>query len=89
MDEAVCRKRELFRIWKQSRNEEDRKKYTEAKKDAKRVVYVAMDLKALEAVVLRRVICIGMVVSWLELPNKGLGRRKMLGLFDLQIKLGR
>ena len=28
---AVC-KRELFRIWKQSRNEEDRKKYCEAKK---------------------------------------------------------
>ena len=47
---AVCRKRELFRIWKQSRNEEDRKKYCEAKKDAKRVVYMAMDQKAREAV---------------------------------------
>ena len=27
---AVCRKRELCRIWKQSRNEEDRKKYCES-----------------------------------------------------------
>ena len=27
VDVTVCRKRELFRIWKQSRNEEDRKKY--------------------------------------------------------------
>ena len=33
-----CRRRELFRIWKQSQNEEDRKKCCEAKKDAKRVV---------------------------------------------------
>ena len=50
VDVAVCRKRELFRIWKHSRNEEDRKKYCEAKKDAKRVVYMAMDQKAREAV---------------------------------------
>ena len=35
---AVCRKRDLFRIWKQSMNEEDRKKHSEAKKDGKRVV---------------------------------------------------
>ena len=47
MDVAVYRKRELFRIWKQSRNEEDRKKYYLAKKkDAKTVVYMAMDQKA-------------------------------------------
>ena len=45
-DVAVCRKRELFKIWKQSRNEEDGKKYCEAKKDAKRVVYMAMNRKA-------------------------------------------
>ena len=32
VDVAVCRKRELFRIWKQSRNEEDRRKYCETKK---------------------------------------------------------
>ena len=50
VDVAVCRKRELFRIWKQSRNEEDRKKYLEAKKDAERVVYIAMDQKAWEVV---------------------------------------
>ena len=50
VDVAVCRKRELFRIWRQSRNEEDRKKYCKAKKDAKRVVYVAIDQKAWEAV---------------------------------------
>ena len=46
VDVAVCRKRELFRIWKQSWNEEDREKYCEAKKDAKRVIYMAMDQKA-------------------------------------------
>ena len=39
-------KRKLFRIWKQSRNEEDRKKYCETKQDAKRVVNMA--LKAVE-----------------------------------------
>ena len=39
MHVAVCRKRDLFRIWKQSLNEEDRKKYSEANKDGKRVVY--------------------------------------------------
>ena len=50
MDVAVCRKRELFRISKQSWNEEDRKKYCDAKKDAKRVVYMAMNQKAQEAV---------------------------------------
>ena len=50
VDVAVCRKRELFRIWRQGRNEEDRKKYCKAKKDAKRVVYMAVDQKAQEAV---------------------------------------
>ena len=47
---AVCRKRELFRIWKQSQDEEDRKKYCEAKRDAKRVAYMAMNQKASEMV---------------------------------------
>ena len=28
----LCVERQLFRIWKQSRNEKDRKKYYEAKK---------------------------------------------------------
>ena len=42
-------KRSLFKIWKQSWNVEDKKKYCEAKKDAKRVVYMAMDQKAREA----------------------------------------
>ena len=46
----LCGKSELFRIWKQSQNEEDRKKYCEAKKDAKRVVYMAMDQKAQKVV---------------------------------------
>ena len=44
----MCRKRELFRIWKQSRNEEDRRKNCETKKDARRVVYMVMDQKARE-----------------------------------------
>ena len=87
VDVAVCRKRELFRIWKQSRNGEDRKKYCEAKKDAKRVVYMAIDQKAREAVE-KVVICVAMAVSCLELPNKGLGRRKMLlGLVVLKMKV--
>ena len=50
VDVAVHRNRELFRIWRQSPNEDDRKKYCEAKKDAKRVVYMAMDQRAREAV---------------------------------------
>ena len=50
VDVAVCRKRLLFGIWKQSQNEEDRKKYYETKKDAKRVAYMAMDQKSWEAV---------------------------------------
>ena len=50
MNEAVCRKRELFSIWKQNQNEEDRKKYYEAKKNPKKVVYIARDQKALETV---------------------------------------
>ena len=50
VDVAVCRNRELFRIWKQSWNEEDKKEYCEAKKDAKRVVCIAMDQKAEEVV---------------------------------------
>ena len=41
--------RELIAIWKQSQNEEDTKKYCESKKDAKRVVYTAMNQKAREA----------------------------------------
>ena len=40
-DVAVCRKGELFRIWKQGWNEKDRKKYCEPKK--KTAVYMAMD----------------------------------------------
>ena len=43
---AMCRKRELFRIWKQTWNEEDRKKYCETKKDAESLVYMTMDQKA-------------------------------------------
>ena len=46
MDVAVCGKNELFSIWKQSWNEEDRTRYCQAKKDAKRVACMAMDHKA-------------------------------------------
>ena len=42
---AVCRKRELFRIWKQSQNE-DRKKYCMAEKDTSTVVCMTMNQKA-------------------------------------------
>ena len=43
VDVTVRRKRELFRIWKQKWNEEGRKKYCLAKKDATRVIYMTMD----------------------------------------------
>ena len=53
-----------------------RKKCCEAKKDAKRVVYMAMNQKAQKAVED-------------ESPNKVLGRRKMLlGLVVLKMKVG-
>ena len=50
MDVAAFKKRELYRIWKHSRNEEDRKKYCDVKKDGMRVVDVAMDQKVQEVV---------------------------------------
>ena len=56
---AVCRKRDLFRIWKQSWNEEDRNKQCEGKKDAKRVVYMANDQKACEALEMVDLCCDG------------------------------
>ena len=43
---AVCRMRELFRIWKQNWNDKDRKINYAAKKGATRVVCMAMDQKA-------------------------------------------
>ena len=46
----LCVERESYLGFENSRNEEDRKKYCEAKKEAKRVVYMAMDQKAREAV---------------------------------------
>ena len=44
MDMAVCRKSEVG--FGNSQNNEDRKKYCEPKKVAKKVVYMAMDQKA-------------------------------------------
>ena len=55
-DVALCGKRELFRIQKQSQNEKDRKKHCEEKKDTKRVVYMAIKLKRQW----RRLICVVM-----------------------------
>ena len=40
----------VFRIWRQRRIEEDSKKYCKIEKDAKRVVYMAIDQKARKAV---------------------------------------
>ena len=83
----LCVERELFRVWKQSQNEEDRKKKCEAKKDAKRVVYVAIDQEAQEVV--RKLIHVMMVLSCLEFPKIGLGWRTMLlGLVVLKMKVG-
>ena len=41
MDVAACGKTKLFRIWKQSRNDEE---ILRGNKDAKRVVYMAMNI---------------------------------------------
>ena len=85
MDVAVCRKRELFRIWRQSWNEEDSKKYGEAKKDVKRVVYMIMGQRVQEAV--EKVVM--MVVSCLELPRKKVGEKKdIVGVSCLKDKNG-
>ena len=51
-------------MWKQSQNEEDRKKYCEAKKDAEGVVYMAMDQKAKQRVGEKKVV---VVVSCLKM----------------------
>ena len=39
MNVAACRKRELFRIWKQTRNEEDREEYCAAKRYLESSIY--------------------------------------------------
>ena len=46
----LCVERGSYLRFGNSRNEEDRNKYCEVKNDAKRVVYVAMNKKAREAV---------------------------------------
>ena len=83
----MCRKRELFRIWKQSWNEEVRTRSCEVKKYAKRVVCVAMYQKAREAVE-KIDSCFG-GRELFRIANKELGRRKMLlGLINLKMKVG-
>ena len=87
MNVAVCRKRELFRIKKQSRNEEDRKKICEAKKGAKRVVYMGMDQESRK--VLEKVDSCRDGRALFRIA-KGLGKRQMLlGLVVLKMKVGR
>ena len=82
----LCVERELFRIWKQSWNEEDRKKCYEAKKDAKRVVYMAVDQKPQEAVEKVVLCCDGPGMISID---KGLRRRKiLLGIVVLKMKVG-
>ena len=64
----------------------NRKKYCNAKKDAKRVVYMAMDQKAQETV--EKVDLCRDGREFLEFPNKELGRRKMLlALIVLKMKV--
>ena len=71
MVETTCRKRELFRIWKQSWNEEVRTRSCGAKRYAKKVVYMAMDQKAREAVEKIDSCCGGRELF--RIANKGLG----------------
>ena len=75
MDVAVCRKRELFNIWKQNRNEKIRRNIVTQKKDAERVVYMAMDEKAWE--VIENVDSCRDDREFLEFPDKELGRREI------------
>ena len=75
MDVAVCRKRELFNIWKQNRNEKIRRNIVTQKKDAERVVYMAMDEKAWE--VIENVDSCRDGREFLEFPDKELGRREI------------
>ena len=87
MDVAVCRKRELFRIWKQSWNEDDRKKYYEAKKDAKRVEYINMDQKAQEAVKKADSSCDGRKLF--RIAKQSFGEKKdILGVSSLKDESG-
>ena len=75
--------RESYLGFGNSRNEEDRKKYCEAKKYAKRIVYNGYGSESSKGGGESWFV---MVVSSLELPNKGLGRRKMLlGLAVLNV----
>ena len=75
----MCKKKELFRIWKQSRNQEYSKKYCEAKKDVKRVVHMTMDKKTQEAV--KKVDSYHDGHELFRISKQGLGRREMvLGL---------
>ena len=84
------RKRELFRIWKQSWNKEHRKKSCEAKKDAKRAVYIAMDQKAREAMEKVDSCCDG--CELFRIAKQRVGEKKdVVGirLVVLKIKVGR
>ena len=84
----LCTERErAIRIWNHIRSEEDMKKYCEAKKDVQRVVYMAMDKKAREA--LEKLICVVMVVSCLELQSKRVGEKKdVVGVSCLKDQCG-
>ena len=79
--------RELFAICKQSQNEEDMKKCCEAKKDAKRVVYAAMDQKTREAV--EKVDSCRDGRELFRIAKQRDWEKKMLVLFVLKMKVGR
>ena len=84
---AVCRKTELLRIWKQSRNEKVRKKYCEAKKDSKKVVYMAIEQKGREPV--EKVDSCRDGREFFKIAKKRLGRREILsGLVILKMTVG-
>ena len=86
MDIARCRKREFIRIWKERRNEEDRKKYCEAKKDVKRVVYMVMDQKAREAV--EKVESCPDGCELLRIAKQRVGEKKVVGVTCLKDESG-
>ena len=81
----LCSKRELFRIWKQGRNEEDRKKYYGAKKNVIRVVYVTVDQQAPEAVVVDSC-CDGCELFRIARQRAG-ENRDIDGLYALMMKV--
>ena len=83
---CLCVERENHLGFRNSQNEEDRKKYCEAKKDP-REYNIWLWIRKFNRR-WRKLTCVMMVESCLELSKKGLGKGKMFGLVVLKMKVG-